>query len=86
MFWINKIVKREEVMDVLRKEKFESLTFTETKLKGNGEVSWCEVNGIITSTQEIERAREIIDVFMNDMWPNEFGYVSSRTLWVKFKC
>ena len=30
------IVKREEVVDVFRKGKFELLALTETKLKGNG--------------------------------------------------
>ena len=36
----------EEVVDVLRKEKFKLLPLTETKLKGN-EVSWSGMNGII---------------------------------------
>ena len=44
---INGTVKREEVVDVFRKEKFELLALTETKLKENGEVSWWGVNGII---------------------------------------
>ena len=39
-------MKREEVMDVFRKGKSELLALTETKLKGNGEVSWCGVNVI----------------------------------------
>ena len=30
-----------------RKGKFELLALSETKLRGNGEVSWCGVNGII---------------------------------------
>ena len=38
----------------------------ETKLKGNGEVSWCEVNGIIGSVQ-MERAREIVTIPLNDV-------------------
>ena len=33
------------------------LSLTETKLKGNGEVSWCMVNGIIAGTLETARAR-----------------------------
>ena len=49
--------KREEVVNVFRKGEFELLALTETKLKGNGEVLWCEVNGIIAGVQEIERAR-----------------------------
>ena len=40
-------MKQEEVVDVFRKGKFELLAL-EMKMKGNGEVSWCEVNGIIT--------------------------------------
>ena len=36
---INETVKREEVVDVVRKEKFKLLVLMETKLKGNGEVS-----------------------------------------------
>ena len=39
----------------------------EKKLKGNGEVSWCGVNGIIASVQEMERAREGVAVLMNNM-------------------
>ena len=46
------------MVDIFRKGKFEFLAFSETKLKGKGEVSWCEVNSIITGVQEIERARE----------------------------
>ena len=42
-----------EVADVYRKEKFELLDFTEVKLKGNGEISWCGVNGIIAGVQEM---------------------------------
>ena len=34
----NEIVKREEVVDVFRKGKFELLSLTETKLKRNGKV------------------------------------------------
>ena len=37
--------------------KFELLALTETKLKGNGEVTWCVVKGIIAGVQEIKRAR-----------------------------
>ena len=37
------MIEREEVVDVFRKGKFELLALTETKLKGNGEVSWCKV-------------------------------------------
>ena len=54
--------------------KFGLLALTETKLKGNREVSWCRVNGIIASFQ-MERARAVLD----------FGCVSSRIFWIKFK-
>ena len=37
--------------DVFREGKFELLYLMETILKGNGEVSWCGVNGIISSVQ-----------------------------------
>ena len=39
---INGTVKREEVVNVFRKGKFELLALMETKLKGNG--TWCGVN------------------------------------------
>ena len=79
---INGIAKREEVVDVFRKGKFELLALTETKLKEN------DVNGIIAGVQEIERARESVAVLMKEEWYNGvigFGYVISRILWVKFK-
>ena len=38
------------------------------KLKGNGEVPWCGVNGIIAGVQEIERAREGVAILLNDVW------------------
>ena len=37
------------MVDVFRKKKLELLALTETTLKGNGEVTWCGVNGIIAS-------------------------------------
>ena len=45
------------MVDVFRKGKSELLALTETKLKGNGEVSWCGANGIIVSVQEIVRPK-----------------------------
>ena len=39
--------KMEEGIDVFREGKFEMLALTETKLKGNGKISLCGVNGII---------------------------------------
>ena len=66
-----------------RKGKIEFLALTKTKLKGNGEVSWCGINGIITGVQEMERAREDGAVLLNDVWHSaviDFGCVSSRFL------
>ena len=54
-------------MDVFREGKFGLLTLTETKLKGNGELSWCEANGIIAGVQEMERAREGVAILLNDL-------------------
>ena len=54
-------------MDVFRNGKSELLPLTETKLKGNGEVSWCGVNGIIAGDQEMDRAREGVAVLLNDV-------------------
>ena len=44
------------------------LALTETRLKGNREVSWCVVNGIIPGVLKIGRAREDLAVLMNDLW------------------
>ena len=41
------------MVDIYQKGKFDLLAFTETKLKGEGEVSWCGVNGIIAGVQEM---------------------------------
>ena len=53
---INGIAKkeREKVRDVFRKGKFELLALTEPNMKGNGEILWCVVNGIITAVQGLE--------------------------------
>ena len=67
--------EREYGVDVFRKGKFELLAITGTNLKGNEEVLRCGVNGIIA-------------ILLNNVWHSamvEFGYVSSRTLWIKFK-
>ena len=37
-----------------QKKKFELIALMETKLKGNGEVSWCVVNDIIAGVQEMK--------------------------------
>ena len=55
-------------MEVFREGKFELLALTETKLKGNGEVSRCGVNGIIAGVQEMERATEWVAILLNDVW------------------
>ena len=47
-----------------------------------------EKNGIITGVQEMERAREGVTLLLNDVWHSavvDFGCVSSRILWIKFK-
>ena len=43
------------------------LSLMEMKLKGNGEVSWCGVDGIITGVQEMERAREGVAILLKDV-------------------
>ena len=58
-----------------------------TKLKGNGEVAWCGVNGLITSVQKIKRDWGGVAVLMNDEWHSavvDLGCVSSRILCSKF--
>ena len=60
----NRVAKREEVVDVFRKGKLEFLALTETKLKRNGKVSRCGVNGSIVGVQELERAREGVAVLV----------------------
>ena len=71
-----------------KKESYNCLPLTETKLKGNGQVSWCGVNGIIAGVQDIEKVRERVAILLNDMWHSivvDFGCVSSRILWIKLK-
>ena len=41
------------------------------KIEGNGEASWCKVNGISAGVQEMERAREGVAILLNDMWHSE---------------
>ena len=60
------------------------LALTEMKLKGNEEVSWYGINGIIAGVQ-MERARERVAILLKDVWHNaviDFGCVSSRILWI----
>ena len=64
------------------------LAYTVTKLKGNEEVSWYGVNGIIASVQEMERAKEGVVILLKDVWHStlmDSGYVSPRILCIKFK-
>ena len=63
----NDTMKREELVDIFKKEKFELLALMETKLKGKGEVSWPGVNVIIAGVQEMERAREGVAILLNDV-------------------
>ena len=82
------MIKREVVVNVFREGKFELLALTETKLKGNGGISWYGVNGIIAGVQEMERPREGVAILLNDVWHSaviDFGCVISRVLWIKFK-
>ena len=65
---INDTTKREQVVDIFQKGKFDLLALTETKLKGEGEVSWVGVNGIISGAEEVERAREGVAVLLSDVW------------------
>ena len=63
------------------------LALMETKLKGNGEVSWYGINGIIAGVREMERAREGVAVLLNKVWRSvviDFECISSRILWIKF--
>ena len=81
--WINGKAKREEVVAVFKKGKFEFLALTETKLKGKRDVSGCEVNAIIVGVQKTKGSGEGVPVSMNDVWYSaviDFGYVSSRTM------
>ena len=64
-----------------REGKFEWLALTDTKLKGNGEVSYCGVNVTIAGVQEMERARVGVVILLNIVWHStviDFGCVSFR--------
>ena len=46
------------------------------------------VSGIIVGVQEMKRPKEGLDVLLNDVWHSaviDFGCVSTRILWIKFK-
>ena len=57
----------EEMVNVFREGKFKLFALMEKKLKGNGEVPLCGVNGIIAGIQEMERAREGVAILLNDV-------------------
>ena len=66
-----------------KKGKFELLALTEMKLKGEGEVSLSEINGVIYGAQEMERAMEGVVILLNDVWHSavvNFGCVNSRII------
>ena len=78
---LNYTTKREEVMEIFKKGKFELLALTETKMTGKGEVSCSAVNVIFAGVQKMERAREGMAVLLNDVWHSavvKSGCVSSR--------
>ena len=35
---------------------------------GNGDISWCRVNGIIVCVQKMERAKEGVAILLKDVW------------------
>ena len=74
------------MVGVFKEGKFELLAWTETKLKGNGEVPLCGVNDIIAGVQEMERTREGVSILLNDVWHSavvDFACISSRIFWIK---
>ena len=42
------------MVDAFKEGKFELFALTETKMKRNGEISWCEVGGISVEVQKNE--------------------------------
>ena len=54
-------------MDDFREGKFKLFVLMETKLKGNGEVSWYGVNGIIAGVEEMGRPREGVAILLNNV-------------------
>ena len=57
-------------------------------MKEEGEVSWVDVNGIISGVQKMERAREGVAILLSNVWHIvvvKHGCVSSRIIWIKFK-
>ena len=80
---INAMKRKEVVVGIFKRGKFELLVLKEMTLKGMGEVSCYGVNVILTSVQEMERAREVVAVLLNDVWLSavvKSGCVSFRIL------
>ena len=55
------------------------------------EESWCGINCIIANAQEIERGREDVAVFMNNVWKSSLDVLAlepyglrSRFQWLKY--
>ena len=70
-------------MDVFRKGKFDLLTVTETKMKGNVLIEWCGVKCVCAGVERNERGRKGIAILMSDLWYRtmvDFVYVSTRML------
>ena len=69
-------------MEIFKGREFELFALICTKLKRNGEISWCEI------TTEVQRSKEGVVDLLNDVWYSavvEFRCViSSRILYVKF--
>ena len=85
---INGTTKKGEVVNVFREGKFELLALMETKLKGNEELSLRGINGIIVGVQEMEKTTEGVGIWLKNVWHNtvtDFGCVSYRVLWIKFR-
>ena len=75
-------------MNAFREGKFELLTLTETKLKGNVEIWWCGVNGIITIVKEMKELGKGVAILLKEVCHSaviDFRCVNSRILWIKFK-
>ena len=70
---INDITKREEVVDIFKKGKFELVAFTETKSKGKG----------VNVSLPVFRRWKGVALLLNDVWHSAMvksGCVSSRIL------
>ena len=78
---INGTAKREEAVERFQRRKIRVVCL-------DGEESCRGLNGIIAGIQEMERDREGLAILLNDVGHSaviDFGCVSSRILWIKFK-